>query len=97
MIGLILQKVGLTGGSSLTAKGKFYTYANTISGILWIIGLFAFLTVGTITGIKMMLAASIEDKASAKKSMYPLLIGGAIVFGALSIWRLLLNVLGKFI
>ena len=77
-----------------TDKGReAYESGNQIAGILWIIGLFAFVIVGIVTGIRYMFAAGTESKAEIKKSMTPYLLGGVIVFGALTIWRFLINFL----
>lgn len=76
---------------SLTGQNEVYDETNRIAGILWIIGLFAFIIIGATLGIKYMFAASSDEKAEIKKSLTPLLVGGGIVFGALTIWQIMLK------
>ena len=75
----------------ITGSENVYAESNTVAGMLWVVGLFAFGIVGIITGIKYMFAAGAANKAEVKKSMLPLLIGGGIILGALSIWQILIK------
>ena len=69
-----------------------WTSFNDLAGILWGIGIFTVLIVGTVLGIKYMFA-SIEEKASIKESLKPFIIGTIIILGALGIWKFMVEFL----
>lgn len=63
-----------------------------IAGILMGIGIFIAVGVGIILGIKFMFSTA-EGKAEISKLLVPYLIGIAIVIGALTIWKIAINIL----
>ena len=69
-----------------------WTGFNDLAGILWGIGVFVVLICGTILGIKYMFS-SLEERANIKESIKPYIIGTAIILGALSIWKFLVEFL----
>jgi len=79
------------GRTNMVNRDDAYNDANRIAGILWIVGIFAFLIAGAAMGIKYMFAATADEKADIKKSLIPLLVGGGIVLGALTIWQIMLK------
>lgn len=59
--------------------------------ILVSIGIVIVFIVGTIIGIKFMIASA-EDKAKVKEALVPFIIGTAVIFGAFTIWSLVINI-----
>ena len=49
------------------------------------------LIVGTIIGIQFMVASA-EDKAKVKEALVPYIIGCAVIFGAFTIWSIVVNI-----
>ena len=58
---------------------------------LTIIGIVIMVLVGTIIGIKFMIA-SVEDKAKIKEALVPYIIGCAVILGAFTIWSIAVNI-----
>ena len=69
-----------------------WTPFNDLAGILWGVGIFTVLIIGTVLGIKYMFA-SVEEKASIKETIQPYIIGTVIILGALGIWKFLVDFL----
>ena len=69
-----------------------WTDFNDLAGMLWGVGVFASLIAGTILGIKYMFS-SLEGRASIKKNMMPYIIGTTIILGALTIWKIAVELL----
>jgi len=63
-----------------------------IAGFLQGIGILVIVVVGAIIGIKYMMG-SVEEKAEHKKLLVPYLVGSVVIFGALTIWRMSINIL----
>ncbi len=67
----------------------------SISGIFTVllgIGTVLTVVVGGILGIQFMMASA-EDKAKIKESLIPYILGCIIIFGAIVIWRIVVEVL----
>ena len=64
--------------------------ANSILGLIQVIGTFVSVGVLMILGIKYMIG-SVEQRASYKKSMIPYLIGAILIFGAVHITSVIYN------
>ena len=47
--------------------------------------------VGTIIGIQFMIASA-EDKAKVKEALVPYIIGCVVIFGAFTIWSIVVNI-----
>lgn len=78
-------------GKTESAKKQIsWTGFNDLAGILWGVGIFTVLIVGTVLGIKYMFA-SVEEKATIKETLKPFIIGSVIILGALGIWTFLVE------
>ena len=66
--------------------------SNTIYNILLGIGIIIAVAVGLILGIKFMLG-SVEQKADIKNMLVPYVIGCVIIFGAFTIWKIVVDIL----
>jgi hypothetical protein len=81
-------------GDSFTDSGKITiekTEANSaakyIFNTLFYIGMAASLIIGGVIGIKFMIASA-EEKAKLKETMIPYILGCVVVFGAFTIWKI---------
>lgn len=79
--------LGETGGDLSTSDWSSF---NRLASMLWGIGVFVVVIGGTIIGIKYMFS-SVEEKASLKQNVIPYVIGAVMILGALSIWKLLVD------
>lgn len=86
-------KTGKVNTDETTIKSD-WTAFNDLAGILWGIGIFVVVIGGTILGIKYVFS-SVEEKASIKESMKPYIIGSVFILGALTIWKVLVELLGN--
>ena len=76
--------------NNLNNKAK--TGFKTIIDFLWGIGLLAAFVTTVIMGIKMMTVPP-GEKSRIKQSLTPYIVGIIIIFGALTIWKLLIQIL----
>ena len=58
---------------------------------MWGIGVFVVVIGGVVIGIKYMVVGGVEEKAEVKKQMMPYVVGAAIIFGALTIWKFVIE------
>lgn len=65
----------------------FKSVLNDIYNILLTIGIVVAVIVGGILGIQFIIASA-EDKAKIKEAIIPYIIGCIVVFGAFSIWKI---------
>lgn len=63
--------------------------SDDIYNILLTIGIITAVIVGTILGVQFIIASA-EEKAKVKEALVPYLIGCIVVFGAFSIWKVVL-------
>ena len=68
--------------------------ANSIYNILLAIGTILTVIVGAVLGIQYMMASA-EDKAKVKEKMIPYIVGCIVIYGAFTIWYIVVEVLGK--
>ncbi len=68
--------------------------ANSIFKILLAIGTVLTVIVGIILGIQYVIASA-EEKAKIKEKMIPYVIGNIVIYGAFTIWYLVVTVLGQ--
>ena len=61
---------------------------------LFVIATAVAVIVGTILGIKFIMA-SVEEKAEIKQSLIPFVVGCVVVFGSLGIWRMVVSIAEK--
>ena len=66
--------------------------SNKVYNILLILGVTAAVIIGMILGIKFM-TGGIEEQAKVKESLIPYIAGCIAVFGAFTIWKVVLEVL----
>ena len=63
-----------------------------IFAIVVVIGIVVAIVAAVVIGVQFV-TASVEEKAQLKEKLIPLLVGAAIIFGAVGIWRLVVNIL----
>jgi len=66
--------------------------SNTIYNILLVVGIVIAVMVGLILGIKFIMG-SIEEKAEVKNMVIPYIIGCVVLFGAFTIWQIVVELL----
>lgn len=66
--------------------------SDMLYNILLVVGIIAAVIVGLIMGIKFIMG-SIEEKAEIKAMLIPYIIGCVVVFGAFTIWKIVVDVL----
>lgn len=66
--------------------------SNTVYNILLLLGIVIAVIYGMILGMKFM-TGGIEEQAKVKESIIPYIVGCAVVFGAFTIWKVVLEVL----
>lgn len=74
--------------SDFTARSRF----NDIISFIWGLGLLVVFISTVVLGIKYMLVSP-NEKSRIKQATTPYLIGTIIIFGALTIWRLIIDML----
>ena len=68
--------------------------SNTIYNVLLVTGIIIALIVGVILGIKFITEGA-EGKAEVSKSLIPYVIGCIVVFGAFTIWKVIVTILNS--
>lgn len=68
------------------------THFEDLAGFVWGIGVGVALIATVVMGMKLMLAST-SERAEYKKEMVPYIIGITIIFGGLTIWRVLIQIL----
>lgn len=69
--------------------------SNTIYDILFYIGMSISVIIGSILGIKIILASA-EEKAKIKEQLIPYIIGCFVIFGSFGIWRIVVKLFDGF-
>ena len=72
-------------------QAKMNEAINLMFNIALAIGTFIAFVVGIIVGIKLMVAATADEKAHYKKILITYVVGCVIIFGAVGIWRLVVT------
>lgn len=82
------------GDSTISTIGQteMQELSETIYNVLLIIGIIVAVIIGMIIGIKFM-TGSVEEKAKVKETLIPYIAGCIVVFGAFTIWRLVVIVM----
>lgn len=65
--------------------------SKTLTNILMVVSIGVAVIVGSMMGIRIMIASA-EEKASIKESMIPYLFGAFIAFGAFAIWNVFITI-----
>lgn len=66
--------------------------SNTVYNIFLLLGIIIAVIIGMVLGIKFM-TGSIEEQAKVKESLVPYIAGCIVIFGAFTIWKIVLEVL----
>lgn len=80
------------GTESPISDSDLKAMSNTLYNILFISGIIIAFVVGGILGIKFMISG-LEEKAEVKQMLMPYVIGCVILFGAFTIWKIVLIIL----
>lgn len=83
---------GKEGSTSIFAQEDLQALSNTIYNILLIVGIVLAVLLGAILGIKFMLEGA-EGKAEVQKALVPYVAGCIVVFGAFTIWKIVVLIL----
>lgn len=75
--------------------GKLKKFSNGLSNALIAIGTAIAVIYSSVLGIKYMLG-SLEEKAEIKESIVPFIIGCMILFGAFTIWKIIITIGNSF-
>ena len=89
-----IEKGKSTGGPTMDPIGV-KSASDTIYNLLLGIGILLVLAVGSILGIRFMMASA-EDKAKLKEALIPYIVGSIIIFGAFGIWKIAILIGGNF-
>ncbi len=71
---------------------KLQEMSETLYNVLLVIGIILAVIIGLILGIKFM-TGSIEEKVKVKETLIPYVAGCIIIFGAFTIWKVVVEVL----
>lgn len=84
----------LSGGSKAGFnEGNLKKGSDTLFNILLVIGISGTVIVGIYLGIKFMMSSA-EDKAKVKESLVPYFAGCIVIYGAFTIWKIVMVILG---
>lgn len=82
---------GQTGGQKIDNK-DIQNLSNSIYNILLILGIIIAMIVGAVLGIQF-ITGSVEAKSKVKESLIPYFTGCVVIFGAFTIWKLVVTIL----
>jgi len=83
---------GEAGASNKISESGLKDMSDTIYNILLVVGIIVVIIVGLIMGIKFIMG-SLEEKADIKAMLIPYIIGCVVVFGAFTIWKIVVDLL----
>lgn len=94
---IINEAKGFIDKGKADAEGKISSdnlkkMSDTIYNILLVTGIVIAIGVGIVMGIKFIIGG-IEEKAEIKAMLLPYLVGCIVVFGAFTIWRVVVDIL----
>lgn len=89
--GKFIEK-GEANADSKISKGELTGLSDTVYKILLVTGIIIAIVVGLILGIKFIMG-SIEEKAQIKEMLIPYIVGCVVIFGAFTIWEIVVNLL----
>ena len=84
--------IGSQNANEKISPDELQKLSNTVYNILLVTGIIIAIIVGLIMGIKFIMG-SIEEKAEIKGMIIPYIIGCIVVFGAFTIWQIVVNLL----
>ena len=73
-------------------EGVIQELSNTVYNILFILGIVIAVIWGLVIAIKF-ITGSVEEKAEVKKTLIPYVAGCVVLFGAFTIWKLVVTIL----
>lgn len=84
----------VSSGSSDVALdiGQVQDVSDLIYNTLFIIGVIVAVIISAFLGIKFM-TSGVEEQAKVKEALIPFIIGCVVVFGSLTIWKIVLQIL----
>ena len=80
-------------GTASVDKGELQKASASIYNVLSSIGMIISVIVGIALGITFMMASA-DDKAKVKEALVPYIIGCIVIFGAFTIWKIVVNTFG---
>ena len=83
---------GQSGANSVIGQDKLKALSDTIYNILLVVGIVAAVIVGALLGIKF-ITEGVEGKAEVQKALIAYVIGCVIIFGAFTIWKIVVTIL----
>lgn len=83
---------GEQNASTIITQDKLKGLSDTIYNILLVLGIIAAVLIGAVLGIKF-LTEGAEGKAEVQKALVAYVIGCVIIFGAFTIWKIVVTVL----
>lgn len=86
-----IQK-GQAGANGLITQEKLKELSDTIYNILLVVGIIAAVLIGVLLGIKF-ITSGVEGKAEVQKALIIYVMGCVVVFGAFTIWKIVVTVL----
>lgn len=86
-----IQK-GQAGANGLITQEKLKELSDTIYNILLVVGIIAAVLIGVLLGIKF-ITVGVEGKAEVQKALIIYVMGCVVVFGAFTIWKIVVTVL----
>lgn len=81
-----------SGDQGIVSTENLQSFSQNLYSILLAIGVVIAVIMGTILGVKLMVAP-IEERVEAKKLLVPYVVGCVIVFGAFGIWKLVVTIM----
>lgn len=84
--------IGEQGANDKLPSSDLKNLSDTLYIMLLTVGIVIAVIVGLVLGIKFIMG-SIEDKAEIKTMVVPYVIGCIVVFGAFTIWKIVVNIL----
>ncbi len=88
-----LSDNSITGGMTVDDE-NMQNISSLVYNTLLILGIVVVVIVGLVIGIKFM-TGSVEQKAEIKQTLPPYIVGCIIIFGAFTIWSIVVNVLNQ--
>lgn len=80
------------GQNSIIKEENMQSLSNTLYNILLVIGIILAFIIGGVLAIQF-LVGGVEGQVDVKKALIPYIIGCVILFGAFTIWKIILGVL----
>jgi hypothetical protein len=85
-------EAGKESASTVITEDNLKALSNTVYNILLVLGIIMAVIIGAVLGIKFMMEG-VEGKAEVQKALVPYVIGCVVIFGAFTIWKIVVLVL----